>query len=77
MRWVRLGRWEYYMDWSAFGQQDATWNSPSEILSTAERECGQELESWPTPGEVFFEAGIVLAVALGSGVVIQLVMGGV
>jgi len=26
---------------------------------------------------VFFEAGIVLAVALGSGVVIQLVMGGV
>ena len=62
---------------SAFDLQDATWNSPSETLSTAEREWVQEIESRPTPGELFFEAGIVLAVALGFGVAIQLVMGGV
>jgi hypothetical protein len=65
------------MQRSAFDLQDATWNSPSETLSTAEREWVQEIGSWPTPRELFFEAGIVLAVALGSGVAIQLVMGGV
>jgi hypothetical protein len=62
---------------STFDPQDAPGNSPAETLRAAERKSAQEVERWPTPGELFFEAGIVLAVALGAGVVIQLVMGGV
>ena len=75
MRWVRLGRLEYHMQRSAFDLQNATWNSPSETLSTAERECVQESESWPTPGELFLEAGIVLAVALSVAMVAEFILG--
>lgn len=63
------------MQRSTFDLQDTSWISPSQTLRPAERECAQKIESWPTPGELFFEAGIVLTVALGAGVAIQLIMG--
>ena len=63
------------MQRSTFDPQDASWNSPAETLRATERESEQEIERLPTPGELFFETGVVLAVALGAGVVVQLIMG--
>jgi hypothetical protein len=55
--------------------QDAPRNSPTEKLLLTVREGVEEFERPPTPRELFFEAGIVLAIALGAGVVVQLVLG--
>jgi hypothetical protein len=65
------------MQRSTFDPQDESWNSPSTTLRAAEREGAQEMERWPTPGELFLETGIVLAVALGVGLAIDLIMGSV
>ena len=59
----------------AFDPQDASCDSPAQTPRAADGESTQGIDRWPTPGEVFFEAGVVLAVALGASVVIQLIMG--
>jgi hypothetical protein len=64
------------MQRSAFDLQDASWNSPSETLSPAEREGVQEIQGGPVPEDLFLEAGIVLTVALGAALIVQLVMVG-
>jgi hypothetical protein len=55
--------------------QDAPRKSPAKTLPATVHEDAQEIEGPPTPGELFFETGIVLAVALGAGAVVQLVLG--
>lgn len=55
--------------------QNAPRNSLAETLPATGTKCAQEIVNSPTPGELFFEAGIVLAVALGAGLVVQLVLG--
>lgn len=69
------GRWEYDMQRSTFDPQD-TWNARSETLRVAEQERADETDRWPTLGELFLETGVVLTVALGAGVVIELLMRG-
>jgi hypothetical protein len=54
---------------------DARRKSPAKTMHAAVRESAQEIEGPPTPGELFFETGIVLTVALGAGIIVQLVMG--
>jgi hypothetical protein len=73
----RTAAWERDMQQSAFDPQDESWNSPSKTLRTAERDGAQEMETWPTPGELFLQTGIVLAVALGVVLAIDLIMGAV
>ena len=63
------------MQRSTFDPQDTSWVSLSQTLPAAERERAQEIENWPTAGEMLFEAGVVLAVALGAAVVVEFIMG--
>ena len=54
--------------------QDTTWNwgdNPSETFSRAGTD---EVENWPMPREVFFEAGIVLGAALGTCAAVDLLL---
>lgn len=53
------------MWWSGFGRDD--WRASSaKAPDDAERVCASKTtDSWPTPGELFLEAGIVLVSALG------------
>jgi hypothetical protein len=54
--------------------QQGFWTSPSGALRAAGREHPPEADNWPTPGTLFLEAGLVLAVALGASVIIELLM---
>ena len=58
-----------------FEPQDARRISPATSGRENAQEFAAEIKQPPTPGELFFEAGIVLAVALGAGVAVQLIMG--
>jgi hypothetical protein len=75
----RSGRADYFwscvMRRSTFDQQESSWNLPAEALDAGGQNDAYERDRWPTAGELLFETGIVLAVALGTGVVIQLVIG--
>ena len=67
------------MQRTIFERQDAPRNSPAATTHVAVREHAREfaakIKQPPTPRELFFEAGIVLAVALATGVAVQLVLG--
>src|ERR1700722_11616743 len=67
---------ECVMQRNTFDRSETVWNWPAEALRAAEFDGADEVDRWPTAGELFFEAGIVLAVALGAGVIVELVMGG-
>ena len=60
---------------STFNPNDSSWNASAEKLRTAEQERAYQTEDWPTPGELFFETGVVLAIALGVSFVAQLLIG--
>jgi hypothetical protein len=47
-----------------------------DAMRTAVRDSAHEIEGAPAPGELFFESGIVLAIALAAGILVQLLMGG-
>lgn len=64
------------MQRSNFNPHDSSWNVLAAKSRAAEQARAQPTENCPTPGELFLEAGIVLAVALGMGVVAGLVAGG-
>jgi hypothetical protein len=59
---------------SAFDPGDTSWNSISRPLGVGEREHRLVADKSPTPGELFMETGIVLAVALGASVVIEFLL---
>jgi hypothetical protein len=62
------------MQRSTIDSQEALWEAPSETLRVAGSEsCNTD--RGPTAAELFLEAGIVLAVALGASVVAQLFLG--
>jgi hypothetical protein len=54
---------------------EQSWNAP-ELSDVSVRDGQEDIEKWPTPAELYFQTGIVLALALGADVVVQLVLGG-
>ena len=59
------------MQRSTFDPQDPSWNSSSETYLVAE--CVQETDGRPTARELYMEAGVVLAAALGVAVIGQFI----
>jgi hypothetical protein len=55
--------------------QDAPGNSAAENMRAATRDSANAFQKPPTPRELYFETGIVLAIALSAGMLVQLVMG--
>jgi hypothetical protein len=62
------------MQRSTFDPQQTFGNSAPEALRATERQGTEEIDQSPTPERLFLEAGIVLAVALGAGLIVELVM---
>jgi hypothetical protein len=55
--------------------QNAPCNSPAEPLPATATDRAQEIVSSPSPGELFFETGIVLAIALGAAIIGDFIAG--
>lgn len=60
---------------NTFHPENSPWDTPAEKLSAAEQERAHDNDTPPTPGDLFFETGIILAVALGAGFAVQLFLG--
>jgi hypothetical protein len=62
------------MQRSTFDPQQTFGNSAPGASRAAEYGGAEEIDQSPTPERLFLEAGIVLAVALGAGLIVELVM---
>jgi hypothetical protein len=60
---------------STFNPNNSSWTACAEKLRAAEQERAYETEDWPTPRKLFFEAGLVLTVALSAAFAASLFLG--
>jgi hypothetical protein len=49
-------------------------NAAVRLTNTVAGRRRERPNQWPTPGELFFETGVVLAVALGAAVLVELLL---